>query len=172
MHNDELLMDSTPHKGLYHLNLRDDDPFAFAGITGDNKSPNSEDNSNQPEHSENAKTEANPTEQTVKPPTNPSQEANPTDQAVEPPDPPTETPGFNFNDRVWALHQDLRHISLKAIARLADMSKGMSVSKKEIKAQIGQTCPVCKVTTAVVRIPRDPASRTSTAPGDLLHINV
>ena len=167
IHNDELLMDSTVHNGLFHLNMHHESTFNIINTTSTdvalaNTLPTNIDNDRPTEDvnpvDEDGNDEANdqPTEDT---------------ESVDDPD-TTPTPGFNFNDRVWALHRDLGHMSLDSMSRLVDMSEGMTVSKKEIKARMGQSCPVCKVTTSVVRIPRDPASRTSTAPGDLLHIDV
>ncbi|KAF9695884.1 hypothetical protein EKO04_006260 [Ascochyta lentis] len=142
IHNDELLMDATSYEGLFKLNMYTSQPYAFAGT-----SPTAE-NNDEPE-------QPNATE------TNDEPEQPNTTENNDEPEPQTEEPGFNFNDRVWALHRDLGHMSLEAMSRLADMLEGMPVSKKEIKARMGQSCPVCKVTTDVVRVPRDPASRTS-----------
>ena len=56
--------------------------------------------------------------------------------------------------------------------KLLKIGVKLAVTHAQIKARIGQRCPICAATKNVVKIPRDPASRTTSKPRDLLYINV
>ncbi|KAH4810744.1 hypothetical protein HBI70_132400 [Parastagonospora nodorum] len=138
-HEGELLLDSTVYNGLYHLNMRQDqdqDQDCLLTSISNNDEGNITDENNEPS--------VPPHDQP--PPTAPPEPQQEPDEGSE----ASEEPGFNFHDRVWSLHRDLGHMSLESMCKLVDMSEGIPVSKKEIKARMRQVCPVCKVTKSVM----------------------
>ena len=48
----------------------------------------------------------------------------------------------------------------------------MKVSRGQIQAKLGQTCPICATTRAIVRIPRDPAKVRYEKKGELVHVDI
>lgn len=77
----------------------------------------------------------------------------------------------DFGDPVWAEHRRLGHLSLDRMIKLTEQSTGMQVTKEQIKAKVGEICPICATTKAVARIPRDPARRRFDRIGECLHID-
>jgi hypothetical protein len=75
-------------------------------------------------------------------------------------------------DKVWAEHRRLGHLDLQRMLTLCDRAEGLKVSKGEIKARIGQLCPICKTTRAIVRIPREPARTRYHEKGELVHVDI
>ena len=48
----------------------------------------------------------------------------------------------------------------------------MNITERQIKDKLKAVCPVCATTRALVKIPRDPASRRSKEVGDLIHVDL
>ena len=78
----------------------------------------------------------------------------------------------DFTDTVWKEHRRLGHLSLQRMLQLCSHSKGMKVTQEEIRAKIGQICPICATTRAIVRIPKDPARVRHQEKGKLVHVNI
>jgi hypothetical protein len=79
---------------------------------------------------------------------------------------------INFDDPVWRMHRRLGHLSFQGMLNLKKVSTGMDVTEQQIKDKLKAVCPVCATTRALVRIPRDPASRQSEEVGDLVHVDL
>ena len=78
----------------------------------------------------------------------------------------------DFDDPVWKEHRRLGHLSLQRMLTLCSQSVGMNVTKGQIQAKVGQICPICATTRAIVRIPRDPARVRYDEKGQLLHVDI
>lgn len=85
--------------------------------------------------------------------------------------PPMVVAAIDFQDPVWKWHRRLGHLGFENIRRLLKVSEGMNLTDKQIKGKLGAICPVCATTRAIVRIPRDPATRRFQKPGELIHID-
>src|SRR5207244_10292640 len=48
----------------------------------------------------------------------------------------------------------------------------MELTSAQIRAKLKAVCPVCAVTRALVKIPRDPAKRRAQEPGQMVHVDV
>ncbi|KAK4067059.1 hypothetical protein Purlil1_13929 [Purpureocillium lilacinum] len=77
----------------------------------------------------------------------------------------------NFDDPVWKWHRRLGHLGFQNMLSLLNSSTGMEITAAQIKAKLKAICPVCAVTRALVRIPRDPAKRHSQHPGQMVHVD-
>ena len=78
----------------------------------------------------------------------------------------------DFADPVWMEHRRLGHLSLQRMIQLCEQSTGMTVTKGQIQAKLGQICPVCATTRAIVRVPRDPAKVRYDTKGQLVHVDI
>ena len=78
----------------------------------------------------------------------------------------------NFDDPVWKWHRRLGHLGFQNMLQLLDSSTGMDITAAQIRAKIKAVCPVCAVTRALVKIPRDPAKRHAQQPGQMVHVDV
>ena len=78
----------------------------------------------------------------------------------------------DFDDPVWKEHRRLGHLSLQRMIQLTTQSLGMKVSKEQIQAKLGQICPICATTKAIVRLPRDPAKIRYKDKGQLVHVDI
>jgi len=77
----------------------------------------------------------------------------------------------DFNDPVWHKHRCLGHPSLDVMRKMVKVCEGLGLTDEQIKAKLLDVCPVCATSRALNRIPRDPAKRRYTNPGDLVHID-
>jgi gag-polypeptide of LTR copia-type/GAG-pre-integrase domain len=78
----------------------------------------------------------------------------------------------NFDDPVWKWHRRLGHLGFQNMLNLLDSSTGMEITPAQIRAKLKAVCPVCAVTRALVKIPRDPAKRRAQEPGQMAHVDV
>lgn len=78
----------------------------------------------------------------------------------------------NFDDPVWRWHRRLGHLGFQNMLNLLNYSTGMEVTPGQIKAKLKAVCPVCAITRALVKIPRDPAKRHAQQPGQMVHVDV
>jgi GAG-pre-integrase domain len=78
----------------------------------------------------------------------------------------------NFDDPVWKWHRRLGHLGFQNMLNLLDSSTGMEITPAQIRAKLKAVCPVCAVTRALVKIPRDPAKRRAQEPGQMVHVDV
>lgn len=78
----------------------------------------------------------------------------------------------DFDDPVWKWHRRLGHLGFQSMLNLLRSSTGMEITEKQIKAKLKAVCPVCATTRALVRIPRDPATRHAQQPGAMVHMDV
>lgn len=78
----------------------------------------------------------------------------------------------DFDDPVWQWHRRLGHLGLQNMLKLLDSSTGMSLTATQIRAKLKAICPVCAVTRALVKVPRDPAKRHAQEPGQTVHVDV
>ena len=85
--------------------------------------------------------------------------------------PPMVVANVDFNDPVWKWHRRLGHLGVENMRRLLKVSDGMNVTDKQIREKLGSICPVCATTKAILRIPRDPATRRFKNKGDLVHVD-
>ncbi|KIW90700.1 uncharacterized protein Z519_08483 [Cladophialophora bantiana CBS 173.52] len=76
---------------------------------------------------------------------------------------------IDFKDPVWSWHSRLGHPSIEVMRYLPDTVDGLNITKAQINAKRGAICPICAITKATVRIPRDPARRRGTRPGEIMH---
>lgn len=79
---------------------------------------------------------------------------------------------IDFDDPVWIWHRRLGHLGFQNMLMLLNSSTGMEITEKQIKAKLKAVCPVCATTRALVKIPRDPATRHSQQPGWMVHVDV
>lgn len=77
----------------------------------------------------------------------------------------------NFDDPVWKWHRRLGHLGFQNMLKLLDSSTGMNITPEQIRAKLKAVCPVCAVTRALVKIPRDPAKRHAEEPGQMVHVD-
>ena len=77
----------------------------------------------------------------------------------------------NFDDPVWKWHRRLGHLGFQNMLKLLDSSTGMDITPEQIRAKLKAVCPVCAVTRALVKIPRDPAKRHAREPGQMVHVD-
>lgn len=56
--------------------------------------------------------------------------------------------------------------------KLLDSSTGLDLTATQIRSKLKAICPVCAVTRALVKIPRDPAKRHAQEPGQMVHVDV
>lgn len=77
----------------------------------------------------------------------------------------------DFSDPVWKWHRRLGHLGLQNMLKLLDSSTGMNITAEQIRAKLKAVCPVCAVTRALVKIPRDPAKRHAREPGQIVHVD-
>lgn len=77
----------------------------------------------------------------------------------------------NFDDPVWKWHRRLGHLGFQNMLKLLDSSTGMNITAEQIRAKLKAVCPVCAVTRALVKIPRDPAKRHAQEPGQMVHVD-
>jgi hypothetical protein len=56
--------------------------------------------------------------------------------------------------------------------KLLNSSTRIEVTAAQIRAKLKAVCPVCAVTRALVKIPRDLAKRYAREPRQIVHINV
>ena len=75
----------------------------------------------------------------------------------------------DLEDAVWTWHRRLGHLSLERLRKLLKMSTGIDITEEQIKKKLGAVCPVCATSRAIVRIPREPATRRAEGFGDLFH---
>ncbi|PIA89589.1 Retrovirus-related Pol polyprotein from transposon TNT 1-94 [Cercospora beticola] len=85
--------------------------------------------------------------------------------------PPYVAATIDFSDPVWKWHRRMGHLGLDNMRRLLKVSNGISITDKQLKAKLGAICPVCATTRAIVKVPREPATRRFKKPGELLHID-
>ena len=78
----------------------------------------------------------------------------------------------NFDDPVWKWHRRLGHLGFQNMLNLLDSSTGMEITPAQIRAKLKAVCPVCAITRALVKIPRDPAKRRAQEPGQMVHVDV
>ncbi|KFY80857.1 hypothetical protein V499_00312 [Pseudogymnoascus sp. VKM F-103] len=76
-----------------------------------------------------------------------------------------------FDDPVWKWHRRLGHLGIQNMRTLLKRSQGMDLTDKQLKDKLGQICPICATSKALVTIPREPARRRSTEPGKLIHVD-
>ena len=77
----------------------------------------------------------------------------------------------DFEHPVWYWHRRLGHLGLHNLRELVKISTGINLTDEQIRQQLKGVCPVCAVTRALVRIPRDPAKRHADEPGRLMHMD-
>jgi hypothetical protein len=76
---------------------------------------------------------------------------------------------LDYDDPVWKWHRRMGHLSVQSLRDLLKVSNGIDLTDKQLQAKLGTICPVCATTRAVNRIPRDPATRRATNPGEMMH---
>lgn len=77
----------------------------------------------------------------------------------------------DFNHPVWEWHRRLGHLGWQSMLDLVKVSTGIPLTAAQIKPFLHEICPICAVTKALVKIPRDPATRRSSDKGQLLHVD-
>lgn len=75
----------------------------------------------------------------------------------------------DLEDEVWLWHRRLGHLSLTRMQKLLKISTGIDLTQEQIKAKLGAVCPSCATSRAIVKIPREPATRRATEIGELMH---
>lgn len=73
---------------------------------------------------------------------------------------------------MWEWHRRLGHIGFDNLIKLLKVAEGLDITEKQIKARIGIICPVCATSKALNRVPRDPATRRSRIPGEVMHVDI
>lgn len=76
---------------------------------------------------------------------------------------------LDYDDPVWKWHRRMGHLGVQSLRDLLKVSNGIDLTDKQLQAKLGTICPVCATTRAVNRIPRDPATRRATNPGEIMH---
>jgi len=79
---------------------------------------------------------------------------------------------IDLGEEVWRWHRRLGHLSWQGMRNLLKVSDGCPLTDEQIRRQMKVICPVCAVTKALVRIPRDPARRRAHNIGELIHADV
>lgn len=85
-------------------------------------------------------------------------------------EPPPEP--INYSYPVWISYRRYGHLSWREIYKLEKNSIGIGVTTAQIKAMYRAICPVCAITKATINIPRAPATRDFSKPGDLMIIDM
>lgn len=88
--------------------------------------------------------------------------------------PPGANPPFivaevDFEDPVWKWHRRLGHLGLENLRRLLTSGTGINLTEKQVKAKMGQVCPICATAKALNRVPKDPATRHWKKPGAMIY---
>jgi hypothetical protein len=78
----------------------------------------------------------------------------------------------DLNDDVWKWHRKMGHLSLNNLAKLLKISDGIGLTEKQILAKVKEICPICAISKAIKRIPKDPATRRMKEVGFLMHADV
>ena len=73
---------------------------------------------------------------------------------------------------MWKEHRRLGHLSLQRMLQLCEVSTGMTVTQEQIRLKIGQICPICATTRAIVRVPKDPARIRHQEKGRLVYVDI
>ena len=76
---------------------------------------------------------------------------------------------LDYDDPVWKWHRRMGHLSVQSLRDLLKVSNGIDLTDKQLQAKLGTICPVCATTRAVNRIPKEPATRRATNPGEIMH---
>ena len=76
---------------------------------------------------------------------------------------------LDYDDPVWKWHRRMGHLSVQSLRDLLKVSNGIDLTDKQLQAKLGTICPVCATTRAVNKVPRDPATRRATNPGEMVH---
>jgi hypothetical protein len=93
-----------------------------------------------------------------------------TDQQLPPGvQPPFVVSLLDYDDAVWKWHRRMGHLGIQGLRDLLKVSNGIDLTDKQLQARLGTICPVCATTRAVNRIPREPATRRATNPGEMMH---
>ncbi|KAM3559037.1 hypothetical protein ARSEF4850_004308 [Beauveria asiatica] len=83
--------------------------------------------------------------------------------------PPFVVPLLDYDNPVWKWHRRMGHLSIQSLRDLLKVSNGIDLTDKQLQGELGVMCPVCATTKAVNRVPRDPATRRATSPGEMMH---
>ncbi|KAJ4865180.1 gag-polypeptide of LTR copia-type domain-containing protein [Trichoderma breve] len=78
---------------------------------------------------------------------------------------------INLQDEVWKWHRRLGHLGWQNMRDLLKMSTGCPLTDKQVQAALKTMCPICSLTKALVKIPREPARRRADQPGGLFHVD-
>lgn len=78
---------------------------------------------------------------------------------------------LELNDPVWKWHRALGHMSIQNMKLLAERSEGFPLTSKQISKKLGQVCPTCATTRALVKIPRDAHNNKTEEKGQLIHVD-
>jgi len=76
---------------------------------------------------------------------------------------------LDYDDPVWKWHRRMGHLSIQSLRDLLKVSDGIDLTDKQLQGKVGAICPVCATTRAINKVPRDPATRRATNPGELMH---
>jgi len=79
---------------------------------------------------------------------------------------------IDLGDEVWKWHRRLGHLSWQGMRNLLKVSIGCTLTDEQLRRHLRVVCPVCAVTKALVKVPRDPARRRAERIGDLFHADV
>lgn len=80
-------------------------------------------------------------------------------------------PVIDLEEVAWKWHRRLGHLSWQNMRLLLGMSEGCDLTDKQVKMMLYKICPICAVTKAVNRIPREPARRRAENAGELVHVD-
>lgn len=83
--------------------------------------------------------------------------------------PPFVVSMLDYDNPVWKWHRRMGHLSIQSLRDLLKVSNGIDLTDKQLQGELGVMCPVCATTKAVNRVPRDPATRRATNPGEMMH---
>ena len=77
---------------------------------------------------------------------------------------------IDLEDAVMMWHRRMGHLGFQNLRRLKGFSKGMDdITDKQLQAKLKTICPICAMTDAIQKVPRDPASRHAQEVGFLMH---
>jgi hypothetical protein len=76
---------------------------------------------------------------------------------------------IDYMDNVWRWHRRLGHLGWQSMRWLLTRSDGIKLTDQQLKNMVRTVCPVCAVSRATTKVPREPARRRAQHLGELIH---
>lgn len=80
-------------------------------------------------------------------------------------------PVLNLEDDIWLWRRRLGHLGWSNMRKPIKMSDGCPITDEQTRAKLKTISPICVVTKALNKIPRELARRRATNMGELIHVD-